>query len=106
MRCQPNSVLIGSESSPVFAEKTNSSKGCDRAALERRELATVGLRGRVLGVLLCERCEVGAALDLVVELLCQRLVLHEDVAHLPRGRLLVLGRVLVVVRLDVGVARR
>ena len=27
MMCQPNSVLIGSERSPVFAEKTNSSKG-------------------------------------------------------------------------------
>ena len=41
----------------------------DRAALERGELAAVGLRGRVLRVLLRELREVRAALDLVVELL-------------------------------------
>src|SRR3954451_8605678 len=47
------------------------------AALEGRELAAVGVR-TLLRVLLGELGEIGAGLDLVVELLSLRLRLHQD----------------------------
>src|SRR5205823_1810870 len=67
----------------------------DRLALRDRELAAQLLRARVLRVLLRERGEVGAVLNLRVERVGERLALDQDVRNVSLLRRAVLRLVLV-----------
>ena len=62
-------------------------EGRHSRAFLRCELAAVVLRRGILRVLLRELGEVGAVLELTVDLVGLSLRLHEDVPHLARGRL-------------------
>ena len=96
--CQPNWVFTGSESSPVSSSNATLSNGGTVAPF----CAVVPLgRGLVGGELAREPGEVGAVLELPVDLVGLRLRLDEDVPDLARGRLLELRLVLVVVGLNV-----
>ncbi len=70
MTCQPNCVLTGSETSPLFKlEDDFLELRHHLAAAEVAEVAAVVLGARVLGVLLGQRCEIAAVLELFLDLL-------------------------------------